>query len=85
MSSFRHSSKGLLPFVQVYHSILSNVDRVEQVLDDGVGRSFLSSKLVDLVDKLDELSEGDAAGFLDVELHSGYKEACVIYSNIAEL
>ena len=64
-----NSSEGLLPLVQVDHSILSNVDRIEQVLDDGIGRGLLSCELVDLVDKLDELSERDATGLLNVKLN----------------
>ena len=64
--------------MQVDHSILPNVDRIEQILDDGVGWGFLPCELVDLVDELDELGEGDATGLLNVELHRKHNKASVL-------
>ena len=58
----------------VQHAILADVDRVEQVFDDWVGWSLLTSQLVGLCDELAEVGEGDAAVLLKVELYRNKKK-----------
>ena len=63
-----YAPEGLLPLMKVDHAILTDINRVEQVLNDGVGRDFLTGELVSLGDQLAEVSECNAAILLSIEL-----------------
>ena len=63
-----NASKCLLPLMQVKHTILSNIDGVEEVLDDRVCGDFLPRELVSFRHKLAEVSEGNTAILFSVEL-----------------
>ena len=62
------ATESLLPLVQVKHAILSYVDGVEEVLNDGVGRHFLPRKLVGFRHQLAKVSKSDATILFSVKL-----------------
>ena len=59
--------------MQVEHAVLSDIDGVEEVLDDRVGGDFLSSELVSFSHQLAEVSESNAAVLFSVELYAQKK------------
>ena len=65
-----NASKRLLPLMQVKHTVLSNIDGVEEVLDDRVSGDFLPRKLVSFRHELAEVSKGNAAILFGVELYA---------------
>ena len=56
--------------MQVKHTVLSNIDGVEEVLDDRVCGDFLPRELVSFRHELAEVSEGNTAILFSVELYA---------------
>lgn len=66
--------EGLLPLVQVQHSVLPDVDSVEQVFDHWVRRRLLASKFMCLGHQLAKVGEGDPAVLLKIELYKNNRD-----------
>jgi len=73
-ASLFNTTKRLLPLMQVKHAVFSNIDCVEQVLNDRVGGHLFPSELVGFCYQLAKVSESDATILFSIKLHIRTKQ-----------